>query len=56
MSTDTWSDPREHTEVVVMLPTGRLAGRTFASIAEAEAWAQPGEQVLEMNDVCGCDR
>ncbi len=51
-----WTDPREETEVVVRLTDGRLAGRTFASRAEAEAWAQPGEQVLEMNLVCACDR
>lgn len=58
-STDTgWTDPRDALEVVVLLPNGRLAGRTFASRAEAEAWAMPdeGEQVLEINAVCGCDR
>ncbi|MBX9245047.1 hypothetical protein ICW40_09535 [Actinotalea ferrariae] len=61
MSTPTetaWTDPRDELEVVVLLPNGRLAGRAFASRAEAEAWARPdeGEQVLEINAVCGCDR
>lgn len=53
-----WTDPREEIEVVVMMPNGRLAGRSFANRAEAEAWARPdeGEQVLEINAVCGCDR
>jgi hypothetical protein len=51
-------DPRDQIEVVVALANGRLAGRSFASRAEAEAWARPeeGEQVLEQNLVCGCDR
>lgn len=50
-------DPREHVEVGVLLPTGRLAGRRFASRTEAEAWARPedGEQVVEYNMVCDCD-
>ena len=54
----TWTDPRDQIEVVVMLADGRLAGRTFASRAEAEAWARPedGESVLELNQVCACDR
>lgn len=54
----TWTDPREELEVVVMLADGRLAGRSFATRAEAEAWARPedGEQVLELNLVCSCDR
>lgn len=58
MSTVPWSDPREETEVVVMLADGRLAGRRFASLDEARAWARPqdGEQVLEQNLVCSCDR
>jgi len=49
-------DPREHIEVGVLLPNGRLAGRRFASRAEAEAWARPdeGEQVVEFNLVCEC--
>lgn len=58
MSTVPWTDPREETEVVVMLADGRLAGRRFASLDEARAWARPedGEQVLEQNLVCSCDR
>jgi hypothetical protein len=52
----TWTDPRDETEVVVQLADGRLAGRRFASRAEAEAWAGPGEEVLELNLVCACDR
>ena len=53
-----WVDPRDEVEVVVLLANGRLAGRSFADRAEAEAWARPeeGEQVLEQNLVCGCDR
>jgi hypothetical protein len=49
-------DPREHIEAGVLLPNGRLAGRRFASRAEAEAWARPedGEQVVEYNLVCEC--
>lgn len=51
-----WTDPREQIEVTVMLANGRLAGRTFGSRAEAEAWARPedGEQVVEFNAVCEC--
>lgn len=49
-------DPREHISVSVLLPNGRLAGRSFSSYAEAEAWAQPGEQVVEYNLLCECDR
>lgn len=49
-------DPREHISVGVLLQNGRLAGRTFASYGEAEAWAQPGEQVVEYNLLCECDR
>ncbi|MFS0703743.1 hypothetical protein AB6N23_04405 [Cellulomonas sp. 179-A 9B4 NHS] len=50
-------DPREHIEVGVLLPTGRLVGRRFASRAEAEVWARPedGEQVVEYNLVCDCE-
>lgn len=53
-----WIDPREEIEVVVLLANGRLAGRSFATRAEAEAWARPeeGDQVMEINGVCGCDR
>jgi hypothetical protein len=49
-------DPREHIEAGVLLANGRLAGRRFASRAEAEAWARPedGEQVVEWNLVCEC--
>lgn len=51
-------DPREQIEVGVLLASGRLAGRRFTSRAEAEAWARPedGEQVVEYNLVCECDR
>lgn len=39
------------------MPNGRLVGRSFASRAEAEAWARPedGEQVVELNVLCDCD-
>ena len=49
-------DPREQIEVGVLLANGRLAGRRFASRAEAEAWAHPdeGDQVVEFNLVCEC--
>lgn len=49
-------DPREHIEVGVLMPNGRLVGRRFASRAEAEAWHRPdeGEQVVEFNLVCEC--
>jgi hypothetical protein len=49
-------DPREHIEAGVLMANGRLAGRRFASRAEAEAWARPdeGEQVVEFNLVCEC--
>ncbi|PWD51646.1 hypothetical protein C8046_14325 [Serinibacter arcticus] len=51
-----WTDPREEIEYNVLRANGRLAGRRFASRAEAEAWARPeeGEQVVEMNAVCDC--
>lgn len=50
-------DPREHVEVGVLLANGRLAGRRFATRADAERWARPedGEQVVEFNLVCDCD-
>jgi hypothetical protein len=50
-------DVREQIQVGVLMPTGRLAGRSFASRAEAEAWARPedGEQVVEFNAICDCD-
>ncbi|MGN8244753.1 hypothetical protein ACTHAM_001858 [Cellulomonas soli] len=47
-------DPRTQIEVGVLLTNGRLAGRRFASRAEAETWAQDGEQVVEYNLVCEC--
>lgn len=49
-------DPREQISVGVLMLNGRLAGRSFADRAEAEAWAQPGEQVVEYNLLCECDR
>lgn len=50
-------DVREQIQVGVLMPNGRLAGRNFASRAEAEAWARPedGEQVVEFNAICDCD-
>lgn len=49
-------DPREDIEVGVLMANGRLAGRQFASRAEAEAWARPdfGDQVVEFNILCEC--
>lgn len=54
----TWTDPRDLVEVAVLLANGRLAGRSFASREEAERWAcaEDGEQVVEINDICACDR
>lgn len=51
-------DVRELVTVGVLLSNGRLAGRRFADRAEAEAWARPqdGEEVVEFNTVCDCDR
>lgn len=51
-----WVDPRTIIEVGVLMANGRLAPRNFANRAEAEAWAQDGEEVVEWNHVCGCDR
>ncbi len=51
----TWVDPREEIQVGVMMADGRLAPRIFSSRAEAEAWAQDGEEVVEWNLVCDCD-
>jgi len=53
---DDEDDPRLQIEVGVLMPNGRLAGRAFASRAEAEAWARPedGEQVVEFNILCEC--
>ncbi|QJW34816.1 hypothetical protein [Cellulosimicrobium protaetiae] len=50
-------DVRDVVGVSVLLPDGRLAGRSFASRAEAEAWARPdeGERVVELNLLCDCD-
>jgi hypothetical protein len=48
-------DVREQIHVGVLLANGRLAGRSFASRADAEAWAQDGEQVVEFNAICDCD-
>ena len=50
-------DVRDIVCVGVLMPNGRLAGRSFASRAEAEAWARPdeGEQVVELNMLCDCD-
>lgn len=52
-----WADPRELTDIGVVLANGRLAPRRFASREEAEAWARPeaGEEVIELNTVCQCD-
>lgn len=49
-------DPREDIEAGVLMANGRLAGRQFASRAEAEAWARPdlGDQVVEFNVLCEC--
>lgn len=50
------ADPRTMIEFSVLLPNGRLAGRKFASRADAEAWARPdeGDRVVEYNLVCEC--
>lgn len=49
-------DPREDIEASVLMANGRLAGRKFASRAEAEAWARPeyGDRVVEFNILCEC--
>lgn len=51
-----WTDPREEIEVGVLMEDGRLAPRKFRDRAEAEAWARPGDEIVEWNAVCGCDR
>ena len=53
-----WTDPRDEVETVVMMANGRLAPRSFADRGEAEAWARPeeGDEVLELNTTCACDR
>ncbi len=50
-----WTDPREEIEIGVLMANGRLAPRAFATLAEAEAWAIEGEQVVEYNRICSCD-
>lgn len=57
VTTIAWTDPRELTDVGVLLANGRLAPRRFETKAEAEAWARPedGEEVVELNTVCQCD-
>lgn len=58
MSSTTWTDPREDIEFSVVMASGRLAGRKFASRAEAEAWARPedGDEVVSYNLICECDQ
>ncbi|WP_102508761.1 hypothetical protein [Sanguibacter massiliensis] len=55
-ATPAWVDPREQIVVGVLMANGRLAPREFRDRAEAEAWAQLDEQVVEWNLVCECDR
>ena len=57
MSAPITDDPREQIEIGVLLPNGRLAPRTVATHAEAEAWAHPdeGEQVVEFSALCDCE-
>ncbi len=55
-NTTEWTDPRDIITVGVLMPNGRLAPREFANRAEAEAWAQEGDEVVEWNLVCECDR
>ncbi|MDF2848765.1 MAG: hypothetical protein K0R97_2747 [Oerskovia sp.] len=49
-------DVRDQIEAGVLFANGRLAGRRFASLAEAQAWAHPelGDHVVEFNPVCDC--
>lgn len=49
-------DPRTVTRIGVLMANGQLAPREFTTREEAEAWAQPGEDVVEWNLVCECDR
>lgn len=51
-----WVDPRTVTRIGVLMANGQLAPREFTTREEAEAWAQPGEDVVEWNLVCECDR
>lgn len=53
---DVSDDPREIISVGVVMANGRLAPRSFSSRAEAEDWATEGEQVVEYNLLCECDR
>jgi|GEM_PF-1673038 len=55
-SLDAWKDPREIIQIGVMMRNGRLAPRSFSTRAQAEQWAQDGEEVVEWNLVCECDR
>lgn len=54
-TTSGWVDPREQIEFSVLMADGRLAGRRFESREQADAWAQPDEQVVEYNLVCECE-
>ncbi|MFF3064055.1 hypothetical protein ACFVQ3_05820 [Oerskovia sp. NPDC057915] len=49
-------DVRDQIEAGVLFANGRLAGRRFASLAEAQAWAHPelGDEVVQFNPVCDC--
>ncbi len=51
-----WEDPREDIQIGVLMANGRLAPRHFTSLEEAAAWAQPGEEVVQYNTICECDR
>ena len=57
MTTGETDDVRDVVGVSVLLANGRLAGRSFATRVEAEAWARPeeGEEVVELNLLCDCD-
>jgi hypothetical protein len=52
-----WTDPREDIRFSVLMANGRLAPRSFADRAEAEAWARPeeGDRVVSYNLICECD-
>lgn len=56
-SVPVWTDPREEIGYTVLLPNGRLAGRSFADEAAARAWAREdeGEQVVAINPLCDCE-
>lgn len=58
-TSETSTDPddvRDQIEAGVLFANGRLAGRRFASLAEAQAWAHPelGDEVVQFNPVCDC--